>query len=538
MTMHRSLLALALGAAACTLPGYEGFTSFEPEDPSTSSTATTAMPTTSGASGIQTVTGDDVPQPGTSTGDSTTDAPPVWPTITDHDLSPNPITYNGPIAVHVTAADADGVRVLLDDGATIELTPTGPETFVGEIPALTGLDNGHHTAVLRAWRELAQGVPVDVDYELKLPTPGSQGFWETGDILGAGQVAAMAVLPTGDVVEFGTYHVGNSPRCYLRRRDKGGAWSDDDILDVLPGTDCSAIDLEIDNNGSLFVLLNRKANDGTRWWLGEYTAWNLGPKNLAFGNKAELAEALARHPDGTMAVCGHTPTLQLDEDAAAWIVRPGLPGETRTFDYHPVGKPPHKMWERARDCAFASDLLVLVGEVYGWHGDENLARNRLFVLQTPMNSPDVVWNVDPLGPVTQTGAQAVTVDAEGRLVIAGYACDDDCVPEGELRFHDAQNISTTRLSLGFFPTKQFAVQALAWSPAGYAVVATGGTTGNETAFTVRAFDTTQPAPLWTFARKDGGMLHMALALAIGQYGEVYAGGFGANNYPAVAYIGG
>lgn len=41
-----------------------------------------------------------------------------------------------------------------------------------------------------------------------------------------------------------------------------------------------------------------------------------------------------------------------------------------------------------------------------------------------------------------------------------------------------------------------------------------------------------------YVRADGGVLHLALALAIGKYGEVYAGGFGENGYPAVAYIGG
>jgi hypothetical protein len=48
----------------------------------------------------------------------------------------------------------------------------------------------------------------------------------------------------------------------------------------------------------------------------------------------------------------------------------------------------------------------------------------------------------------------------------------------------------------------------------------------------------QVAALWTFTRKDLQVLHFALALAIGNYGEVYAGGLGANGYPAVAFIAG
>jgi hypothetical protein len=38
--------------------------------------------------------------------------------------------------------------------------------------------------------------------------------------------------------------------------------------------------------------------------------------------------------------------------------------------------------------------------------------------------------------------------------------------------------------------------------------------------------------------EDAQGLQIALALAIGDLGEVYAGGIGAGNYPAVAYIGG
>ena len=55
-------------------------------------------------------------------------------------------------------------------------------------------------------------------------------------------------------------------------------------------------------------------------------------------------------------------------------------------------------------------------------------------------------------------------------------------------------------------------------------------------FTVRAFSTSQEEALWIFTRKDSQVLNFALALATGMFGEIYAGGFGANGYPAVAYI--
>jgi hypothetical protein len=67
------------------------------------------------------------------------------------------------------------------------------------------------------------------------------------------------------------------------------------------------------------------------------------------------------------------------------------------------------------------------------------------------------------------------------------------------------------------------------------VVASGGVKGHEDAFTVRAFATSQVEALWTFTREDLQALHFALRLAIGPFGQIYAGGFG-EGYPAVAYI--
>ena len=46
------------------------------------------------------------------------------------------------------------------------------------------------------------------------------------------------------------------------------------------------------------------------------------------------------------------------------------------------------------------------------------------------------------------------------------------------------------------------------------------------------------APLWSFTHKDIQALDLARALAIGRYGEGYAGGIGVNSYPAFAHIGG
>ncbi len=510
----------------------------------TTSTTGDVLPTTSAGDGVQTVTGDnDSPSstaPDTEAGTNTTELADS-PLIVTVELKPDPIQFNGLIAVTVTTDHADGVRMDLGSGDPIELASSEHGLFSGEISVLTGLKNGQHVALLTPHQGEFEGPAVEAPYTIALPKPGSQGFWETGDLIGTGQVAAMATLPTGEVLELGTHFDKNknASRCYLRRRDKAGAWGPEDLVTILPDSDCTAVDLQVDDQGAMFVVVHRHGLDGTRWWLAQIPAWGLGPTNLGIGAKDETAVALAHHASGTVAVCGTAPTPLIDVDAAVWIFRPNLPGETQVFDYRDNGeKPVHSFDDRTRDCAFTGDTLALVGEANGRHGEDAFLRDRLFILRLDTANNTFAWTVAPSGVKTQSGAQAVAIDDQGRLVLAGYTCDDVCKPEGDLRVYDTQGDLASHVSLGLFPNPQFGVQDLAWSPAGYAVVATGGMVGNEAAFTVRAFVPAKVEPAWTFTREDNQLLHMALALAIGHFGEVYAGGLGANGFPAVAYIGG
>ncbi len=551
MSMPSRLLPLALVCLAGCPPPWDAPASCIDFDAcstgaSTSSTADDTLPTTSAGDGIQTVTSDSEGStaPGTETGVDTgasTGEPVDVPTIVDFKLSPNPITANGPITVDVTATAAAGVRMELETGDVIELAPREPGEFAGEIDVYSGLGNGKFEALLTPWAADVNGETIPAPYEIALLTPGSQGFWETGDLIGPGQVAAMGVLPTGEVVEFGTHSPMGESRCYLRRRDKGGVWGADDLVDLLPGIKCAAIDMKIDDGGEMFVLVNRQGNDGVRWWLAKIAGWGQNAKNVGLGAKEEIAVALAHHDSGMVAVCGTVPTGQADAvDAMAQFFRPNIPGgEPRIADYQ-SGKEakPHQFAERTQDCIFMGDTLALVGEAFGYHDMEIAKRDRLFVAHLDSETEASSWTVDTSGVKTQSGARNVDVDDTGRLVIAGYTCDDDCEPEADMRIYDARDNLTWQVSLGTFPTKEFAVQDLVWSPAGYAVVATGGMKGNETAFTVRAFAPSQVGALWTFTHKDLQVLQLALALAIGRYGEVYAGGLGANGYPAVAFIAG
>lgn len=523
----------------------------EPGSSGSSSSGALTVPTTGGGE-VQTVTGDDGgTDPGTSTSGApsepgttgtTGDEPVPLPVIVDFWLAPNPIEFAGMIAATVTTEHAEGVRMVVPTEAPIDLVMVEPGVFAGDFAVLSGLLNGEHDALLTPWRndgEILNGATVLAPYEVKLAAPGSLGFWETGDLIGPGQVAALGVLPGGEVVELGTFFKNGASRCYLRRRTKGGAWTlPDDLVEVLPDVQCSAVDLKIDALGAMHVLVHRQGGDGLRWWLARIPAWGLGASNLGIGAKDETAAALAQHPSGTIAVCGSAPTPSTDVDAMVKIFRPGQPGEPWAFDYQPQDKLPHSFDERARDCVFTGDTLALVGEAFGRHGDDLVERERLFVLRFDTTTKSAAWSVAAEGVKTQSGAQAVDVVDNDRLVVAGYSCEDDCKPEGELRIYDTKHTLLWQVSLGVFPTKVSTVQALAWSPAGYAVVATGGLKNDPAAFTVRAFGQSQVDPLWSFSHKEDQHFQLALALAIGHFGEVYAGGIGASGYPAVAYIGG
>lgn len=371
-----------------------------------------------------------------------------------------------------------------------------------------------------------------------MPTPGTEKKWETNDLIGPGQVVAMATLPTGEPVEFGNHSPEGEQHCYLRMRGKDGFWALADVVDVLPETPCAAVDLKIDDQGVLFVVFHQSSNGSTRWRLMKIPAWGESPQHMELGAKDETAVALAHHDSGAVAVCGTAPTGQGDKlDAMARIVRPGLATEPWTVDYLDPDIPQlHRFAEQTQDCVFVGDTLTLVGEAHGAHGVEMQERDRLFILRLDTTAKTAGWNVPSPGDQPQSGAQAVDTDDQANLFVAAYTCDDNCKPAADLRIYDDEDTLKWQAALGSFPTKQFAVQDLVWSPAGYAVVATGGLKGGEAAFTVRAFSTSQVQALWTYTHNDLQMLQVAFALAIGDYGEVYAGGLGANGFPAVAFI--
>ena len=505
-----------------------------------SSSSDSTVPTTSSGGGVQTVTGADegTTSPDAETGIETdaTGEPVELPAVISFRLMPDPITANGPIGVEVTAEHAQGVIMETGLGDVVELKPEAGK-FVGEIVVTTGLLNGPHSALLTPYKDAIDGLTVPAPYEIALPTPGTEKKWETNDLIGPGQVVAMATLPTGEPVEFGNHSPAGEQRCYLRMRGKDGFWALADVVDVLPDTPCAAVDLKIDDQGVLFVVFHQTSNGSSRWRLMKIPAWGESPQHMELGAKDETAVALAHHESGAVAVCGTAPTGQLDKlDAMVQIVRPGQATEPWKVDYPAEGKPAHSFTEQTRDCVFVGDTLTLVGEARGEHDEGQQLADRLFILRLDTAAQKFAWKVPSPGDQPQSGAQAVDTDDQGNLFVAAYTCDDDCKPAADLRIYDEEGTLKWQASLGSFPTKQFAVHDLVWSPAGYAVVATGGLKGSEAAFTVRAFSPSQVEALWTYTHTDLQVLQVAFALAVGSYGEVYAGGLGANGFPAVAFI--
>ncbi len=219
------------------------------------------------------------------------------------------------------------------------------------------------------------------------------------------------------------------------------------------------------------------------------------------------------------------------------LLRPNQPAEERLFDYRPTVKL-HTFVENVRDCDFAGDTLVLVGEANGQHGGDDKKRDRLMVIECDVATDTKTWTMAGPGPGVQSRALAVDVDDQGRYHIAGYTCLDTCEPEGEVRVYEPGGTLVGQVPLGPLGSDWFGPHDIAWSPAGYAVVALGEKQGQSYVFKVQAFVPGDLWPLWTFIPNDKQGLQIAFAVAVGPFGEVYAGGIGATNHAAFAVIGG
>lgn len=540
-----SLVALA----GCLPPPLEPCDSAGCEESSTGASSSTGEGTPTTSEGTPTGTGEEPqgssgsdegePDDSEETGSSETGEPGLPPAIITGVVVPDYTAKNAVLDVKVTVEHADGVRMQIDGGPAFELTPVRPGEFGWKIAAYTGLDNGEHEALLTPWRETLSGDAVSVEYVIALPAPGYEIGWADGGSL-MGSVAAIGVLPDGRPFEFGTFKEAGQPRCYLRPRALDG--TPGEVVPVLPGVHCTAIDASSDRvSGEIHVLVERMSGQDVLWWAATIAAWGKGAKEVGAGKVGDKALALASRP-GLVAVCGERKVETMDKrDGLAVLLRPGKAAAERVFDYRLPGDPDeHGFGESIRDCTFADEMLVLVGEAHGRHvggGNVDKLRERLVVIEHEPVADETSWIVAGPGPGVQSRGLAIDVDDQGRYQIAGYTCLDACEPEGEIRVYAPGGKLESQVSMGPLGSAWFGPHDIAWSPAGYAVVALGELQGQTWTFKVQAFAPKVFEPLWTFTPLDKIESSLALAVAVGPFGEVYAGGIAADR-PAFAVIGG
>jgi hypothetical protein len=119
-----------------------------------------------------------------------------------------------------------------------------------------------------------------------------------------------------------------------------------------------------------------------------------------------------------------------------------------------------------------------------------------------MTDDDPMWTVAGPGPNVQSRAHALDVDDMGRYHIVNYTCDDLCVPDGEVRVYEPGGVLAAQVQLGPLGSLWLGPHDIAWSPAGYAVVAFGELQDQDSVFKVQAVAPGKPEPLWTFLPQD------------------------------------
>lgn len=467
------------------------------------------------------------------------------PKIREHELSPATLFFAGALTPKIWVEFAGGVRMHLD-GADVELT-LNPETgaYEGEIPAYSGYQNGDdYVAVFTPWRSdgdlVLEGEALELPYAIALHDPGEEDLFDIDTKVGVGNVTALATLPTGEVVELLTLMSNGSTGCFLRRRSAEGVLLGE--IDPLLPDHCKGIDLEV-HKGAMVALLEGETLQGGQWFLARVPSWGAHHTVITTGELKEVAHDLAISTEGTIAVCGAMPTSQPHDltDAMVRIIRPDSSTFAKTFD-HAVGNLSHLVDESARGCEFDpadDDRLVIAGEVYGeldkW---DNVKRNRSF---------DVIYDVEAdhgelrVASAVLGARQSFASDvafAEGHAFVLGYVCGDDgCGQvEGRIWTLDGDGDLTSTRSLGIHSSTVLGPSRIRVSPAGYLIVTSGGLSGADEAFLVRAYDPFKAEPLFTYVRKDAGLVHLARALTIGTYGQIYAGGFGADGYPLFVIV--
>lgn len=509
---------------------------------SASSGATGGTSTGSAPGEVQTVTGGDMSISTSSTTmtagspppppvDTTTTGEPALPAVLSVMFTPAPIEAVGSIAVEVVTEHADRVRMEGPGLEPVELSKGKDGLFHGAIEIFSGLSNGTHEARFVPGREDVEGTAEIEHYSVMLPEAGSEVLWDTIQDEGSGQIEAVAVLGETAIVGLTTVFEGNDSRCYLHRRNLDGTYAGAAQM-LFPEFDCTAVDI-LTAEEMIYLVVELATIDGPRWRLASM-AWGGQPNVLHTGAKGERARALARSASGLLVTCGVAPSsMPIMDTIDGWywpLNRPGV-----ALDYLVKEPDKHRFNESVTDCAFRGEQLVLVGEVVGPHEELNPPKSRARPALIEIDGQgEPHWIVPGLGPgnVTQGGATALAIDDQGRAVVALYTCGDTCVSEPELRFYEPGGAIAWQMTLPAGVSVPFDV---AWSRAGYAIVAGAHGTGFDTQFLLQGYVPGTYTPAWTFAKGKQGSLNVAFAV-VAAPGVVVGGGLGFGGYPAFAFV--
>jgi hypothetical protein len=437
---------------------------------------------TQGAEGQGTGTDSSEVDPATTTSgsgsESTGPAVVPEPEILDLDLDPDAPKSAGPLMVTVQAANAVEVWMTVDEGGEVALEPVGDEgtEFVGEIAVLGESWNGEHTVSAVARAGELESLPREAMFTVTAP-PAGTAAWKKKSTLTPSYGNAVAVDVHGEVYELLTFTGNGTARCHVRRRSAVGVpvWPQDTVQ-LTEGIFCVGEDIKVAPDGTLWVLVNTLAANILRWQLFHLDADGAlldGMPEVSDVN--ETGRGLDVNADGEVLLCGERPAVQ-GIDAWVWLRTGGGDGWNVPWVYDPEG---YEFDERAKDCAFVEDHIVLVGEVFGQHGQVINSVSRGFAVEYAQNGVEMPRTIASDDTAQQSGFQAVAPDGSGGYVAVGYTCDMAMVPctptsgvltrfvlGASMDWERPHNISAT-------------VWDIASSPAGYVVIAARATADNQ-----------------------------------------------------------
>ena len=451
------------------------------------------------------------------------------PVIVGMSLTPGPgtpgscVLYSaGPVAVTVQAEDSAEVWVTVDDGEAVALEPVGDDgtEFVGEIPVLGESWNGSHIVSAVAENgELVSAPRVDM-FTVAAPDAGSEA-WKEKSVITPSKGNAVAVDAQGEVYELFTEWKNPGTRCHVRRRDNQGAavWPQDAVA-LAPGVSCGGEDIAVAPDGTIWALTNTVVDEVNRWQL-----FHLDPEGMLLdapqiGDFEELGRGLDVNAAGDVLLCGVRPGFLVPD---AWVrLTPSVgTGWTVPWVYKFAA---NEFDERAEDCAFVEDRVVVVGEVFGYVDLKVVsALSRGFVAEFGVNGVKLAEAGVTDAPTWQSGYEAVAPDGDGGYVAVGYACDAKVLPcapmQGVVKWFSPGAALIREQPITLAAT----VWGVAASPSGGVVIAAEAIMKGK-GFLTQAWAPGQETPSWEY-QGTLSTLQVATGIAVGPFGYISVGGY-------------